>query len=79
MINGVRLIIHGTGGHRPTAATVRNGERLKKLLEKDPNISMRTAAAKLSISKSTVQRIKANKFEMKTYKSQTVKNIAFEA
>src|SRR5690348_15244738 len=60
------------GGRKPSVSTHRNVKRLEKLLEKAPDMSMRTAAGKMDVSKSAVQRMKADKLGMKTYVAQKV-------
>ncbi len=57
---------------RPSAVdTPKVKQKVLKTFEKDPSVSVRAAAKKLKISKSTLQRIKAKKLGIKARSKQT--------
>lgn len=59
-------------GRKPTASTQNNVARVKKLIKKQPTLSVRKGAKKIGIPKSTYSDIKIRKLRIKAYKRETI-------
>lgn len=68
-------VVHETSGGRPrSVATVKVVNAISRLIEKDPNISVRNGARKLGLSKTTYDRVKAHELGIKAYKKEVAPN-----